>query len=265
MLLILVLYLLLGAVAGFFAGMLGIGAGLLMVPALREIFLFQGFTPDHALRLALGTSMAGIVFNSLASLRAHHRYGAVIWPVVWRMVPGIVVGTLTGSQLVRVLPTAMLVLIFAMFLVLIALQMAVNLKPQPSRQLPAALGMGATGGVIGAIMSLIAGGGGVLSVPFLIWCNVDVRRAIGTSAAIGFPIAVSGTIGYLIAGIGVQGLPEWSFGFIYLPALVGVVAASTLTARYGADAAHRLPVKTLRLAFAGLLLLVAGRMLLKML
>lgn len=265
MLLILSLYLLLGAVAGFFAGMLGIGAGLLMVPALNEIFHMQGFATDIALRLALGTSMAGIVFNSLASMRAHHRYGAVKWDVVWRISPGIMFGTLAGSQLVRVLATEVLAMIFAVFLVLIAIQMAVNLKPKPSRALPGALGMGATGGVIGLIMSLIAGGGGVLSVPFLLWCNVDVRRAIGTAAAIGFPIALSGTVAYLIAGQGASGLPPWSLGFIYLPALVGVVLTSSVTARYGADAAHRLPLRTLRLAFSGLLFLVAGRMLLRML
>lgn len=265
MLLILLLYLLLGAVAGFFAGLLGIGAGLLMVPALNEIFQVQGFPTDQALRLALGTSMAGIVFNSLASMRAHHRHGAVSWPTVWQISPGIILGTLAGSQLVRVLATGVLAMIFAVFLVLIAIQMAVNLKPKASRALPGMLGMGATGSAIGLIMSLIAGGGGVLSVPFLLWCNFDVRRAIGTSAAIGFPIAVSGTIGYLIAGYGESGLPPWSLGFVYLPALVGVVLASSLTARYGADAAHRLPVRTLRLVFAGLLLLVAGRMLLRML
>lgn len=254
-------YLALGAVAGFFAGLLGIGAGVLMVPALNELFVQQGFSADLALRLALGTSMAGIIFNSLASLRAHHRHGAVLWPVVIAITPGIVIGTLAGSQLVRFLPTTALALVFAGFLVLVAAQMIANLKPKPSRRLPGTLGMTVTGGGIGLIMSLIAGGGGVLSVPFLIWCNVDVRKAIGTSAAIGFPIAVSGTLGYVLAGLMAAELPPWSLGYVYLPALLTVVLASSVTARYGADLAHRLPVELLRRIFAALLVAVAARML----
>ncbi len=256
-------YLLLGGVAGFFAGLLGIGAGLLMVPALDELFLAQGMSADLSLRLALGTSMAGIIFNSLASLRAHHRHGAVLWPAVVAISPGIVIGTLAGSQIVRLMPTQTLGIVFAVFLVAVAVQMVLNLKPQPSRQLPGAAGMTATGGAIGLVMSLIAGGGGVLSVPFLIWCNVDVRKAIGTSAAIGFPIAVSGTLGYVMAGFAGSGLPAGSLGFVYLPALCVVVLASSLTARFGADLAHRLPVALLRKIFAALLLVVAARLLLR--
>mgnify|MGYP000908260926 CR=1 FL=1 len=256
-------YLLLGGVAGFFAGLLGIGAGLLMVPALDELFLAQGMSADLSLRLALGTSMAGIIFNSLASLRAHHRHGAVLWPAVVAISPGIVIGTLAGSQIVRLMPTQTLGIVFAVFLVAVAVQMVLNLKPQPSRQLPGVAGMTATGGAIGLVMSLIAGGGGVLSVPFLIWCNVDVRKAIGTSAAIGFPIAVSGTLGYVMAGFAGSGLPAGSVGFVYLPALCVVVLASSLTARFGADLAHRLPVALLRKIFAALLLVVAARLLLR--
>ncbi len=256
-------YLLLGGVAGFFAGLLGIGAGLLMVPALDELFLAQGMSADLSLRLALGTSMAGIIFNSLASLRAHHRHGAVLWPAVVAISPGIVIGTLAGSQIVRLMPTQTLGIVFAVFLVAVAVQMVLNLKPQPSRQLPGVAGMTATGGAIGLVMSLIAGGGGVLSVPFLIWCNVDVRKAIGTSAAIGFPIAVSGTLGYVMAGFAGSGLPAGSVGVVYLPALCVVVLASSLTARFGADLAHRLPVALLRKIFAALLLVVAARLLLR--
>ena len=256
-------YLLLGGVAGFFAGLLGIGAGLLMVPALDELFLAQGMSADLSLRLALGTSMAGIIFNSLASLRAHHRHGAVLWPAVVAISPGIVIGTLAGSQIVRLMPTQTLGIVFAVFLVAVAVQMVLNLKPQPSRQLPGVAGMTATGGAIGLVMSLIAGGGGVLSVPFLIWCNVDVRKAIGTSAAIGLPIAVSGTLGYVMAGFAGSGLPAGSVGFVYLPALCVVVLASSLTARFGADLAHRLPVALLRKIFAALLLVVAARLLLR--
>ena len=255
------LCLVLGAVAGFFAGLFGIGAGILMVPVLREILLRQDVAPDLALRLALGTSMASIVFNSLASLRAHHRHGAVLWPVVGRIAPGIVLGTLAGTQLVALLPVRLLALLFVALLLLIALQMALELQPAPRRGLPGTAALAAVGAGIGMVMSVIAGGGGMLSVPFLVWCNVDLRKAIGTAAAIGFPIAVSGTLGFALAGRHASSLPAWSLGYVYLPALAATVAASSLTAPFGARLTHRLPLRALRRGFAALLLLVAARML----
>jgi uncharacterized membrane protein YfcA len=260
MLLTLLSCLALGAVAGFFAGLFGIGAGILMVPVLHEIFLAQQISADLALRLALGTSMAGIVFNSLASLRTHHRHGAVLWPVVGRIAPGIVLGTLAGTQLVSMLPVRLLALFFVAFLTFIALQMALELKPQARRSLPGTPALTAVGAAIGLVMSVIAGGGGMLSIPFLVWCNVDLRKAIGTAAAIGFPIAVTGTFGFVIAGWGNPALPSWSWGYVFLPALLATVATSSLTAPVGARMTHRMPLRMLRRGFAGLLLLVAARM-----
>jgi uncharacterized membrane protein YfcA len=250
----------LGAVAGFFAGLFGIGAGILMVPVLHEIFLAQQMSADLALRLALGTSMASIVFNSLASLRAHHRHGAVLWPVVGRIAPGVVVGTLAGTQLVSMLPVRLLALFFVAFLLLIAMQMTLELKPAARRALPGAPAMAAVGAGIGMVMSVIAGGGGMLSIPFLVWCNVDLRKAIGTAAAIGFPIAVAGTLGFVVAGWGNAALPSWSLGYVFLPALAAIVATSSMTAPIGARMTHRLPLRALRRGFAALLLLVAARM-----
>lgn len=260
MTLLILLYLLLGGAAGFFAGLFGIGAGILMVPALHELFIAQNWSPDIALRLALGTSMSAIVFNSLSSLRAHHRHGAVLWPTVSRITPGILVGTLAGTQLAHLLPTRGLALFFVAFLLFVALQMALDLRPAPRRRLPGRAVLTAVGAGIGLVMSLIAGGGGALAVPYLIWCNVEMKKAVGTAAAIGFPIAVSGTLGYVIAGVSVQNLPDWSVGYVYLPALLTTVASSGLTAPLGANLAHRLPTRALKRAFAALLLLVAGRM-----
>ncbi|NWG30222.1 MAG: sulfite exporter TauE/SafE family protein [Rhodocyclaceae bacterium] len=254
-------YLLLGAVAGFFAGLLGVGGGAIMVPVLALMFTAQGFPEGHLMHLALGTSMAAIVFTSISSLRAHHAHGAVRWPIVKTITPGILLGTFAGAQLASLIPTRPLAIFFTAFMSYVAFQMLANIKPKPSRQLPGSFGMFLVGGGIGAISALVAIGGGSLSVPFMTWCNVKMHEAIGTSAAIGFPIALAGTAGYLVGGWSASGLPAWSFGYVYLPALATCVAASWLTAPFGAKAAHRLPVATLKKIFAGVILLLLAKML----
>lgn len=254
-------YLGLGAVAGFFAGLLGVGGGAIMVPVLALMFAAQGFPDAHLMHLALGTSMAAIVFTSISSLRAHHAHGAVRWPIVKIIAPGILLGTFAGAQLASLIPTRPLAIFFTLFMTYVAFQLLANVKPKPSRQLPGPLGMFLVGGGIGAISALAAIGGGSLSVPFMVWCNVRMHEAIGTSAAIGFPIALAGTIGYLVGGWNVGGLPAWSFGYVYSPALAACVSMSMLTAPLGAKAAHRLPVATLKKIFAGVILLLLAKML----
>lgn len=254
-------YLAVGAFVGFFAGLLGVGGGLVTVPALAMIFGAQQFPADHVLHLALGTSMAAILFTSVSSLREHHRHGAVMWPVVRDMTPGILIGTALGTVLARQVSTRALAIFFAAFVLFVAAQMMFNLKPKPSRQLPGKLAVSGVGAGIGAISSLAAIGGGALTVPFLTWCNVKVHNAIGTSAAIGFPIALGGAVGYIVNGLSVAALPQWSLGFVYLPALAWLVASSMLTAPLGARTAHRLPVPTLKRVFAGVLVLLSAKML----
>jgi uncharacterized membrane protein YfcA len=204
--------------------------------------------------------MAAIVFTSISSLRAHHRHGAVRWPIVRTIAPGILLGTFAGAQLASAIPTRPLAIFFTVFMSYVAFQMLANIKPKPSRQLPGPAGMFAVGGGIGAISALVAIGGGSLSVPFMTWCNVKMHEAIGTSAAIGLPIAVAGTAGYLVGGFGAADLPSGSFGYIYLPALAACVAMSMLTAPVGAKAAHKLPVATLKKIFAGVILLLLAKM-----
>ncbi|MBS1173661.1 MAG: hypothetical protein H6R12_2491 [Proteobacteria bacterium] len=254
-------YLAVGAFVGFFAGLLGVGGGLVTVPALAMIFSAQHFAADHVLHLALGTSMAAILFTSISSLREHHRHGAVIWTVVRDITPGILIGTALGTVLARQVSTRALAIFFAAFVVFVAVQMMFNLKPRPSRQLPGRLAVAGVGAGIGAISSLAAIGGGTLTVPFLTWCNVKVHNAIGTSAAVGFPIALGGAVGYIVNGLSVAELPQWSLGFVYLPALAWLVASSMLTAPLGARTAHRLPVPTLKRIFAGVLVLLSAKML----
>ncbi|WP_126447286.1 sulfite exporter TauE/SafE family protein [Sulfuricystis multivorans] len=254
-------YLVLGAVAGFFAGLLGVGGGAIMVPVLALMFAAQGFADAQVMHLALGTSMAAIVFSSISSLRAHHRHGAVRWPIVRSIAPGILIGTFLGAQLASLIPTRPLAIFFTVFMSYVALQMLANIKPKPSRQLPGPVGMFLVGSGIGAISALAAIGGGSLSVPFMVWCNVRMHEAIGTSAAIGFPIALAGTAGYLFGGWSATDLPTWSIGYIYLPALAACVMMSMLTAPWGAKVAHRLPVATLKKIFAALILLLLAKML----
>lgn len=254
-------YLALGAFAGFFAGLLGVGGGAIMVPILTSIFLVEGFPKSEVVHLALGTSMAAIIFTSLSSLRAHHAHGAVLWNVVRGITPGILLGTFGATFVAALLPTRLLTIFFACFISYVAVQMLLNIKPKPHRELPGRLGMNAVGLGIGGISALVAIGGGSLSVPFMTWCNIKAHQAIGTSAALGLPIALAGALGYLINGWGHPGLPPLTVGFIYLPALVLVTLVSMLVAPFGARLAHRLPVATLKRVFAGVLVALVVKML----
>lgn len=255
-------YLILGAVVGFFAGLLGIGGGLIIVPVLTFIFSAQHFPADRILHLALGTTMAGIIFTSVSSLRTHHLHGAVNWRVVKYITPGIIVGTLGGATLVSMLPSRILSIFFVVFIYFAATQMLLKIAPKPSRKLPGRTGMFMAGSVIGAISSFVAIGGGLLTVPFLSRCNVKLQHAIGTAAAVGFPIAVAGAIGYIANGMAQsQPLPEYSLGYVYLPALGWIVLASTLTAPLGAKMTHSMRTTTLRRIFVMLLYLLGTKML----
>ena len=254
-------YLGVGSVAGLLAGLLGVGGGLIIVPMLSALFTWQQLPSPYILHLALGTSLATIVFTSLASVRAHHAHRAVNWSLFGRITPGIVSGTFFGTWLAAQLSTPFLKLFFVVFTFYVAAQMILDIKPKPTRQLPGFMGCSLAGGAIGFISSLVGIGGGSMSVPFLSWCNVKMHNAIGTSAAIGFPIALSGSMGYLLNGLSARGLPAHSAGFIYLPALIGIAAASFCTAPLGARLAHRLPVSRLKKIFALVLLVIGMKML----
>jgi uncharacterized membrane protein YfcA len=254
-------YLALGVVSGFVAGLLGVGGGLVIVPVLSWVYAREGFPAEYNIHLALGTSLAVIVLTAASSLRAHHAHGAVRWAVVGRIAPGIVIGTLAGAWAAAWLPDRALRWFFVVFLLYAATQMLLGLKASPHRELPGWPGMTLAGGVIGLVSSWVGIGGGTLSVPLLSWCNVRFQEAIGTSAAIGFPIAVAGAAGYALSGQVATGLPEHSLGFVYLPALATVALTSMVTAPWGARLTHRLPVARLKRIFAGLLYLIALRML----
>ncbi len=254
----------LGIGTGFLAGLLGIGGGMLMVPFLTIILGNRGVPADLAVKMAIATSMATIIFTSISSVRAHHKRGAVRWDIVKRLAPGIVIGSLIGSLGVfSLLKGTALAIFFALFVSFSATQMFLDKKPKPTRQMPGTAGQLGAGGVIGFVSGLVGAGGGFISVPFMTWCNVAIHNAVATSAALGFPIAVANVAGYIAGGFSLQGLPAGAFGYIWLPALVVIAACSVLMAPLGARAAHALPVGRLKRVFASVLYLLAAYMLWK--
>lgn len=254
-------YIALGSFVGLMAGLLGIGGGGIMVPILTTLFIFQGIPHEHIAHLALGTSMAAIVPSALSSLWTHHRHGAVHWEIVRYITPGILTGTFFATFFAAFVPTRGLTLFFAFFMALMSLQMLANIKPKPSRGLPGPVGISSVGLGIGGVSALVAIGGGSLTVPFLTWCNVKVTHAIGTSAAIGLPIALAGALGYTLNGWGIGGLPDVALGYVYLPALLLMAPLSIVTAPIGAKLAHLLPVTILKRIFAFILIALAIQML----
>ncbi len=264
MLTVVLTYVVVGVIAGILAGLLGVGGGLIIVPMLVYCFAGQGVSNEQIMKLALGTSMASIMLTSVSSFMAHNRVGAVRWDIFRGVVLGILLGTFFGSCVASRMPTAFLSAFFVVFLYYVAIQMVLDRKPSASRALPGKFGMFGVGNIIGVVSSFVGIGGGSLSVPFMIWCNVQAHVAIGTSAAIGFPIAVAGTLGYVFSGWHAAKLPDLSLGYVYLPAFAGIVCASVLTAPFGAKLAHRLPVKRLKQVFAVLLVVMGTHVLFKL-
>ena len=255
--------LLLGIATGFLAGLLGIGGGMLMVPFITFILTSKGFPAEYTVKMAVATSLATICFTSLSSVRAHHRRGAVLWPVVRLLAPGILVGSLLGAQLAVAMPAKVLSVLFALFVSFSATQMFLNRKPKPSRTLPGPAGTFGVGALIGVLSSLVGAGGAFISVPFMTWCNVKIHDAVGTSAALGFPIALAGTAGYIWAGQGLPSMPPGSVGYLYLPGLLVIALASISTAPLGARTAHRMDIQPLRKVFAVFLYFLAAYFLLR--
>jgi uncharacterized membrane protein YfcA len=254
----------LGVATGFLAGLLGIGGGMLMVPFLTFLLSQRGVPAGTSVKMAIATSMATILFTSLSSVRAHHRRGAVRWDIVRAMAPGIVAGgLLAGAGVFALVKGQGLALFFALFVGFSATQMLLDRKPAPTRQMPGAAGSAGAGGAIGFVSGLVGAGGGFLSVPFMTWCNVAIHHAVATSAALGFPIALANTAGYVIGGWGLPAALPGAFGYLYLPGLAIIAVASVLMAPVGARTAHALNVRQLKHVFALLLYALAAYMLYK--
>ena len=255
---------LLGLATGYLAGLLGIGGGMLIGPFLTLILSARGLPPGLAIKMAIATSMATIMFTSISSVRAHHQRGAVRWDIVKGLAPGIVIGGAIASiGMFSVLKGTWLAMFFAFFVSFSATQMFLDKKPKPSRQMPQTKGQIAAGTVIGGLSGLVGAGGGFISVPFMVAHNVSILNAVATSAALGFPIAVANTVGYVISGTGLTDLPAYSLGYVWLPGLAVIASCSVSTAPWGARMAHQLPVAKLKKVFAVVLYALAAYMLWK--
>ena len=252
----------LGVVVGFLAGMLGVGGGMMMVPVMTLLLTQRGVESGLAVKMAIATSMATILFTSVSSVRAHQRLGAVRWNIAASMAPGIMVGGLAaGAGAFSIIKGQGLALFFAAFIAYTALQMLRDRKPRPGRQMPGAVRTTLVGAGIGFLSGLVGAGGAFLAVPFMTRCNVPPRHAVGTSSALGFPIALASTVGYVVAGWSLPAALPGAFGYLYLPALAIVAVASTALAPVGARAAQSVNVAVLKRLFAVLLLALAASML----
>lgn len=252
-----------GLLSGLAAGLLGVGGGLVIVPAL--IFTLSLLGPDWAppadalTHVAVGTSLAAIVFTAISSTRAHHRRGGVRWEIWKAATPGLLIGAMLGAAIADALPGDVLRRVFALFEFAVAAQLAFGSEPGPHRRLPGVIGIASGAGVIGTVSSLLGIGGGTLSVPAMRWCGVAMHQAVGTAAAMGLPIAVAGATGFLLAGSDVDtGVAQ--LGYVSWPALVVIASVSLFTAPLGARLAYRLSARALRLVFALFLALVAIRL-----
>jgi len=255
-------YIVAGAFVGILAGMLGIGGGMTLVPILAALFAAQAVSPDYIVHLSLGTAMASIVFTSASSVREHYRLGGVNLHIVKRMSPGLVTGSLLSTLAAGWIPQAQLALAFSVIVYIGATQILLNRKPAASRPLPGTAPLFLLGLLIGIVCGLVSAGGAFMTVPLMLWCGIPLTTAIGTAAAMGIPVAIVGSAGYVISGWNVAGLPSDAIGFVSLVALAGLVAGSIVTAPIGARLAHRLPVVALKRIFALLLYILATKMLL---
>jgi uncharacterized membrane protein YfcA len=252
----------LGVVTGFLAGLLGVGGGMMMVPFMTLILSNRGVEAGQSVKMAIATSMATILFTSLSSVRAHHQHGAVRWDLLRGLAPGIVLGGLAaGAGVFALFKGRGLALFFAVFIGYSAWQMLLDRKPKPGRQMPGPAGQAAVGSGIGLLSGLVGAGGAFMSVPFMTWCNVPIRQAVGTSAALGFPIALANTAGFVVSGWSLPAALPGALGYLYLPALAIIALASVTLAPVGARTAHRTDVSRLKRLFALLLFGLAAYML----
>lgn len=254
-------YLAIGAGVGFMAGLLGIGGGMVQVPLMVFVFTAKGFSQDHVVHMAIATAMATIPFTAFASVGAHHSRGNVDWHIVRCMLPGLLAGAGLGALSTGLIPARPLAVFFTGFIFLAGTNMFFDLKPARLRPLPgrgALLGFGAFTGVIS---SYLAAGAAFMTIPYMTWCSVPIKRAIGTAAALGFPLGVAGTFGYVWGGWDRPGLPPGTLGFVYLPALAMIVLASMPLAPVGARVSAMMPVRHLRRVFGLVMYALVARML----
>lgn len=257
----------LGLLNGIVAGLLGVGGGLIIVPAMLWFLPTIGVSSEQVMHIALATSMATICFTSISSARAHHKRGSIAYSTLKVLAPTISIGALLGAWLVGYLNTLVLAWIFGVFCVLMGIKFLLNKKQQSleaistetlssTKTAPIGLGMG-------ILSSLVGIGGGSLVVPFLLHKKHSMVKAVGTAAACGLPLAILSTIGYIATGWGQQGLPQYHLGYVYIPAMIAMAVGAVLTAPIGAYLAHRLPVAWIKRFFAVFLIVIGINIIMK--
>ena len=251
---------LLGAVVGFFAGLLGIGGGLIIVPVLVYLLPLLGISAELAFPMALATSLASIIFTSSSAAFAHHKNGNIPWFIARKLVLSVAIGALLGAVIAGMLSLKALTIIFASAVLILAAYMFLSIKVQRSVTLPTRWGLQSIGLFTGVLASLMGIAGGAILVPILMYCSLSMRQAIGVATASGIIVAFFGALGYVVIGFGQSDLPPWSIGYIYLPALLGIVLTSSLFAPLGVKAGAKLPLSYMKKGFALFLMLVAFKM-----
>jgi len=256
------LYLTTGAFAGIIAGLLGVGGGLFIVPVLLFILPIAGVESDQLMTICVATSLCTIVITSISSIVAHQKHGAILWPVFWQFLPGISLGALLGAVVADTVSQQLLKNLFALSVILIALKMLLQIRPKTTTKLPGIFGLISTGTVIGGLSAMIGIGGGALTVPILNYWNTPMAKAVATSSACGLPLAIAGTLGFIVTGMDQLNLPAYSSGYVYWPAVLGIISSSALFAPIGAKFAHKISAPLLSRIFAIFLLIVGSKVLL---
>lgn len=251
----LIIYLMIGAIAGFTAGLFGVGGGLIIVPILYVVFSHLQYDASVIMHLAIGTSLATIIVTSISSVSAHHKKGAVLWPVVKNLAPGLVLGSFFGAGLADLLPSYGLQLFIGVFALWVASKMFRGAKHPTdlTKTLPSHFAQIGAGGGIGVASAIFGIGGGSLTVPYLNRYGVVMQQAVATSAACGLPIAIAGAAGFIWFGTQAAHQVPNTLGYIHLYAFLGISLMSFMTAKIGAKVAHLLSPERLKKCFAALL------------
>lgn len=249
--------LLLGMFSGVLAGLFGIGGGMVIVPVLVFLFTAHGLPTDLVMIMAIATSLATIILTASSSVLAHHRLGSVVWDKVFALAPGIMLGAIIGAAVADIIHAGLLRIIFILFLLYVGTTMALGTKPKAGAANYSKRFDFWVAGAIGLLSSLVGIGGGTLTVPYLVHCRYPMRNAVAIASACGLPIAVASTVSYMVLGMSAPNLPAWSFGYVYLPAFLGVGLGSVFTAPIGAKLAHKLPAQQLKRYFSVLIFILA--------
>ena len=255
------IYMALGAFAGLLAGLFGIGGGIIVVPVLVFAFTLQGIHPEILMHMAVATSLANIIFTATSAIRTHQKKGAILWGMAKPIAIGMLIGSFIGVNTAVAVPGEVLQGVFGAFALYLSAKMVLLTKRPPQKQLPGTKGLVITGGTIGWASAIFGIGGGNLLVSWLVNRGVIMQKAVATAAACGLAIGLVGAATNVVAGLDHPLLPEYALGFVYLPALLGIISTSTFAASFGAKIAHQLPAKKLQQMFAVLLLLAGLRML----